>query len=70
MDTISHFQEPLYYLGELGWQAGGNSMDSYKRYRSFRQAAYRAMGTGKIMVGMPGMEKEKAPPLFSFQVRL
>ncbi len=33
VDTFSHFQMPLYYLGTLGWHIVGNSMDRYKEYR-------------------------------------
>ncbi len=33
VDTFSHFQLPLYYLGTLGWHIVGNPMDLYKQYR-------------------------------------
>lgn len=33
VDTFSHFQMPLYYLGTLGWHIVGNPMNRYKEYR-------------------------------------
>ena len=33
-DTFGHFQTPVYYLGELGWQAVGKPADEYKSYRA------------------------------------
>jgi Replication-relaxation len=33
LDTLSHFQVPLYYLGTVGWQTVGSPMDDYKTYR-------------------------------------
>jgi len=59
------------FINETGLKNGEN--DFGYAWGVFRQAAYGAMGTGKDMSGMPGMEKEKekekekAPPLFSFQ---
>jgi hypothetical protein len=58
------------FISETSLQGGGN--DFGYAWGVFRQAAYRAMGTGKDMAGMPGMEKtgmekKKAPPLFSIQ---
>jgi hypothetical protein len=53
------------FINETGLESGGN--DFGYAWGVFRQAADRAMGTGKDMAGMPGMEKEKAPPLFSFK---
>ncbi|HEX7424736.1 MAG TPA: hypothetical protein VF311_12750 [Terriglobales bacterium] len=53
------------FINETGLESGEN--DFGYAWGVFRQAAYRAMGTGKDMAGMPGMEKEKAAPLFSFQ---
>jgi hypothetical protein len=32
-DSFGHFQTPVYYLGELGWQAIGRASDGYRRYR-------------------------------------
>ncbi len=32
-DTFGHFQTPVYYLGTLGWNIVGNSIDKYKAYR-------------------------------------
>src|SRR6266849_7647970 len=32
-DTFGHFQTPIYYLGELGWQMIGKASDGYRRYR-------------------------------------
>src|SRR6266446_3243133 len=32
-DTFGHFQTPVYYLGELGWQTIGQASDGYRRYR-------------------------------------
>jgi len=32
-DTFGHFQTPVYYLGELGWQMIGQASDGYRRYR-------------------------------------
>lgn len=32
VDSFSHFQLPLYYLGTLGWHIAGNPMDTYKQY--------------------------------------
>lgn len=32
-DTFGHFQTPVYYLGELGWQVIGQASDRYRRYR-------------------------------------
>jgi hypothetical protein len=53
------------FINETGLESGEN--DFGYAWGVFRQAAYRAMGTGKDTIGMPGMEKEKALPLFSFQ---
>ncbi|SRR5205823_7792607 len=33
VDTFSHFQMPLYYLGTLGWHIVGNLPDQYKQYK-------------------------------------
>ena len=33
LDTASHFQVPLYYLGALGWQTVGSPREDYKKYR-------------------------------------
>src|SRR5207249_6166932 len=32
-DTFTHFQTPVYYLGELGWQVVGKPAGFYKGYR-------------------------------------
>jgi hypothetical protein len=32
-DTFGHFQTPVYYLGELGWQMIGQPSEEYRRYR-------------------------------------
>ncbi len=32
-DTFGHFQTPVYYLGELGWQVAGKPTEQYKAYR-------------------------------------
>lgn len=32
-DTFGHFQTPVYYLGELGWQMIGQASERYRRYR-------------------------------------
>jgi hypothetical protein len=53
------------FINETGLESGENNFGY--AWGVFRQAAYRAMGTGKDTIGMPGMEKEKALPLFSFQ---
>ena len=53
------------FINETGLESGEN--DFGYAWGVFRQAAYRAMGTGKDTIGMSGMEKEKAPLLFSFQ---
>ena len=34
VDTISHFQVPVYYLGEAGWSAVGKASERYKAYRA------------------------------------
>ncbi len=33
VDSFTHFQTPVYYLGRRGWQAVGKPMDEYRRYR-------------------------------------
>jgi hypothetical protein len=54
------------FINETGLEGGEN--DFGYAWGVFRQAAYRAMGTGgDDMARMSGMEKEKAPLLFSFQ---
>lgn len=53
------------FINETSLENGEN--DFGYAWGVFRQAAYRSMGTGKDMAGMTGMEKEKVPPLFSFQ---
>jgi hypothetical protein len=53
------------FINETGLEDGEN--DFGYAWGVFRQAAYRAMMTGKDMAGMAGMEKEKAPPVFSVQ---
>ena len=32
VDTFTHFQTPVYYLGKAGWSAAGRLSDSYKAY--------------------------------------
>ena len=32
-NNFSHFQTPVYYLGELGWQMIGRPSDAYRQYR-------------------------------------
>ena len=32
-DSFAHFQEPVYYLGRLGWQMAGCSMEEYRPYQ-------------------------------------
>lgn len=39
-DTFGHFQTPIYYLGELGWQMIGQPSEGYRQYR--RQVERRA----------------------------
>jgi hypothetical protein len=58
------------FISETSLQGGGN--DFGYAWGVFRQAAYRAMVPDKDMAGMPGMDKtgmdkKKAPPLFSVQ---
>ena len=33
-DTFHHFQTPIHYLGEFGWQAIGKRAGEYRKYRS------------------------------------
>jgi hypothetical protein len=32
VDSFTHFQTPVYYLGRAGWSAAGRLMDDYKAY--------------------------------------
>ena len=32
VDTFTHFQTPVYYLGSVGWKAAGCLADDYKKY--------------------------------------
>jgi hypothetical protein len=32
VDTFTHFQTPVYYLGRAGWNAAGCLLDDYKKY--------------------------------------
>lgn len=32
-DTFAHFQEPVYYLGRLGWQMAGRPMEEFRAYQ-------------------------------------
>lgn len=33
LETVSHFQVPLYYLGKLGWEMVGNAAEGYRAYQ-------------------------------------
>ena len=44
-DTFAHFQEPVYYLGRLGWQMAGRPVEEFKAYqRRVETRAERTFG--------------------------